>query len=1036
MNVKNMFANMRKKGNSVQLKNAAFEKYEIKHAEYDYIAREATALTDKSFEPARYKKIDNVWTSVNKSDPDKKTKVMFVGDITCFDKQFIEAQDGKNYNFDYEFDVIKDLFAKADLVCGNLETSIVPEAPYRGEKYVLEQNYYCNAPLEFLDAVRKANIDVVTTANNHDLDTGAVGLAETIDHIEKFGLIQTGTFKAIKPKYELIDVNGYRIAIVAFATEHNGKLENITSEGQKLLLNNYSQSAAKKIITEARENGAELVFVCIHWGTEHKLVQNPKQEKIAKELAQLGYDCIIGSHPHVLQPFATVEADGRSVPVFYSMGNFVCNSHAGSKSRSVVACIDLERKDGKAVLSCSYIPTVTSGYYGPKKYVVLPIGENASSRVNVTRLKYIKDVMGDGISITKDIEFAEQPETVVKSPAAKKITPPDLTKVNKFPVAYDDGTFCYALYSDHARVEGYSADYKSVRTITVPKEVAGLPVTEFAERALEKEFEAKRISFRAETEVLSKGLCKNCISLEGFQFSSKMKVIAEEAFANCVKISGIVLKGQCERIESKAFANCVNLRSVKIDCDVTYIADDAFEECSDMTIYCAKGSYVDSYAKKNNIPVVYMPSYAVADSEQEPELYKMGPRNQDDEKHPAPIIAACYHLGKPLPKYAKCGNQPSFYLGKEALDGKLSTIKQLLEGKMRQIEDEELETLFTKFRRKYKTQKILDFNTTDLSVYFADWILHAKARGFSHDNYFDFEMYNKEPDIRDTFLNEGYRTRVRRACNKKEATTLLANKVKFNTTFHEFVQRDWLDGTICTFEEFKAFTEKHDRCFAKPICGTGGGGARVLDLSSDTVENLYEICKADGLIVEEIIKQHPTLAEFNSSTLNTVRVNTLLCADGTPRVLLTVARFGRSGNVVDNFHAGGVGAIVDIETGKIITMAIDQAHQRTPIHPDSKKEFLNFQFPEWEKVRDAVCRAAQLMPNLRHVGWDVAVTAEGNVEFVEGNSRPNFDVLQSPDQLGRRFRYARHIKELERLAGIKKKELKPLVIDITGMEAE
>ena len=413
-----------------------------------------------------------------------------------------------------------------------------------------------------------------------------------------------------------------------------------------------------------------------------------------------------------------------------------------------------------------------------------------------------------------------------------------------------------------------------------------------------------------------------------------------------------------------------------------------------------------------------------------------GPRNHPNGKHPAPIIAACYYVGHPLPTSAVCGNPPSHYLGANALDGTLDSIKLLLGDRMPKMEEEELQKSFTKFERKYRTQKILDHNDTDLTVYFCDWLLFANPRGFSHDNYFDFELYNKEPKIRDTFLNEGYRRHVRKVCNKSDARSLLSNKGKFNSTFHEFVKRDWLDVSTCTFEEFQAFAKKHDSCFAKPICGTGGSGARILDLTADTVENLYSLCKAEGLIVEEVIKQHPALAEFNSSTLNTVRINTLLCADGTSRVLLAVSRFGRSGNVVDNFHCGGVAAIVDVETGKIISTAIDRAHQSTAIHPDSQKEFLGFQFPEWEKVVDSVCRAAKLVPTLRHVGWDVAVTAEGNVEFVEGNSRPNFDVLQSPDQVGRLFRYDKYIRELEALEGMKHKKRKALVLDIQGMELD
>ena len=107
---------------------------------------------------------------------------------------------------------------------------------------------------------------------------------------------------------------------------------------------------------------------------------------------------------------------------------------------------------------------------------------------------------------------------------------------------------------------------------------------------------------------------------------------------------------------------------------------------------------------------------------------------------------------------------------------------------------------------------------------------------------------------------------------------------------------------------------------------------------------------------------------------------------------------------------------------------------RSKIHPDSQKVLLGFQYPNWNAVKEAVCKAALKVPNLRQIGWDVAVTETGEIEFVEGNSRPNFDALQSPDQCGRRFRYAPYLPEIEKLEGITYEELAPLVIDIAGME--
>ncbi|MGO5359383.1 sugar-transfer associated ATP-grasp domain-containing protein [Anaerofustis sp. LCP19S3_F7] len=330
-------------------------------------------------------------------------------------------------------------------------------------------------------------------------------------------------------------------------------------------------------------------------------------------------------------------------------------------------------------------------------------------------------------------------------------------------------------------------------------------------------------------------------------------------------------------------------------------------------------------------------------------------------------------------------------------------------------------------------KKNLKYNNVNFTVYFCDWLLYCRQRGFTHNCYFDYELYNKEPEIRDTFLNEGYRKRVQKACNKKEYRKIFLDKALFNDTFKKYVKRDWLDVSCCSFDEFNTFIKKHEEFFAKSVRGTGGAGARVIKTNDDTTQNLFELCKEEGLIIEEIIKQNSEIAKFNESTLNTVRVYTLVCADNTAKVMGAVARFGRAGNVIDNFHGGGVAATIDVESGKV-NQAINRAHIRTDIHPDSKEKILGFKYPYWDKLKEAVCDAALKVPEMRHIGWDVCITENGDVEFVEGNGKPNFDVLQSPDQIGKKHIYEDKIREIENIEGINPIVYDKIMINTKNME--
>ena len=589
--------------------NAWLEQYELKAPDYDYIEREYVGMEDASYPPARYTKKGNIWVPKklkNRLFGKKRARLMFIGDITCFEKQFEEAAQGDDYDFSYEFDKVRPIFNQADLVVGNLETMIFPDAPYRTEKYVSEQNFHCNAPIEFLDAIRKAGVDVLTNANNHDMDTGAVGIGETIDRVEKFGFIQTGTFKSDKKRYEIINVQGFKVAIVAFATEHNNKRCNLTREGVEFLLNDYSREKADRIIKEARADGAELVFVCIHWGKENKTVNNDAQERIAEELVELGYDCIIGSHPHVLQPFTKMyDEDAKEVPVFYSMGNFVSHNANNAKARSIIACVDIVRTGSRVDLEASYIPIYTSNNCGPKKYVVLPINAHAIDPRNIRKKQVIADVMGDEIELTTGVLYHECIEKPELPTPAKKDNKPNLSKVKEFPVAYDDGKFAFSIFEKAATLNGLSPEI-ATSSYSVPAKVLGKSVTELAPGAFEGNVNMKKINFSMSLSEISEGACRNCPVLEGFQLGSKIEVIRPEAFAGCVKLSAATMRTKVQRIESGAFRGCTSLRSVKIPANVTFIADDAFEGCEKAVFYCEADSYALYYAQAHGFKTVVM----------------------------------------------------------------------------------------------------------------------------------------------------------------------------------------------------------------------------------------------------------------------------------------------------------------------------------------------------------------------------------------------------------------------------------------------
>ena len=386
------------------------------------------------------------------------------------------------------------------------------------------------------------------------------------------------------------------------------------------------------------------------------------------------------------------------------------------------------------------------------------------------------------------------------------------------------------------------------------------------------------------------------------------------------------------------------------------------------------------------------------------------------DKYPDPVIAACYYLGSPLPEGASTSKKLSEYIGE--LDGSLETIRERV-GERYIPKTEQTEKDFEEFKRKYLFMEELDFDTTSLSVYYVDYCFHCKDYKFRNRDYFDFEFYKRETAERAKFISTiGYQKYVSKVCITD--VNLSQNKAVFNRFFADFISRDWLDTTDCTFEQFREFASKHPVFFAKPVTGTGGHGAGTFDTTSRDLEECLAECRKSSDIIEEIVIQHPKLAEFNKDTLNTIRIYALADIDNNVHITGAFIRFGRAGKSVDNFHSGGMGAAVDPETGVVISDGVNLKGEKVAVHPDSGLAFKGFQVPEWDAVKKTVEAATRKCSDInRHVGWDIAIRENGKVELIEGNSRPNFDFLQAVDKIGKFDIYDKYLTPLAEAAGIK-----------------
>lgn len=215
--------------------------------------------------------------------------------------------------------------------------------------------------------------------------------------------------------------------------------------------------------------------------------------------------------------------------------------------------------------------------------------------------------------------------------------------------------------------------------------------------------------------------------------------------------------------------------------------------------------------------------------------------------------------------------------------------------------------------------------------------------------------------------------------------------------FHNSKSKFTYQGNIIQIEnrkDFFSFLEKVfnetnlDRLFCKPINGFKGQNIFILDkktfrFSTDTLLNLI---LSKEFIFQEVILQHESLDEINSSSINTLRVVTYKNQKNRIEILCGFIRLGRNGAIVDNAHAGGIFVSFNKETGKICHEGLQLLDNGGGVfykHPDTGFVFDNFLIPYFNQVKEVVLKASSLF-ELPLLGWDVAITPSGPV-IVEVN---------------------------------------------------
>lgn len=260
--------------------------------------------------------------------------------------------------------------------------------------------------------------------------------------------------------------------------------------------------------------------------------------------------------------------------------------------------------------------------------------------------------------------------------------------------------------------------------------------------------------------------------------------------------------------------------------------------------------------------------------------------------------------------------------------------------------------------------------------------------------YFNFELYKLNSYEKRKYWTSKFQRRFEKKWNSDASSTILLCKEKFNAHFQDFVNRDWLYVPECTYEEFHSFVNRHPVFIIKHNWLCEGAGVEKMDMVNITMGGhaLYEKLKNEYCLIEEVIEQHPQMASLNPQSVNTIRLATL-CEDGNVYVVAAALRCGRGVSCTDNLHGGGICMGVDIESGIVHSNGYDGNCIKYLKHPETGVTILGFQIPFWSQVLEEAKKAHLLLPKVRWIGWDIAVTPNG-VDFVEGNTNQGEDLAQ------------------------------------------
>lgn len=289
----------------------------------------------------------------------RRVRIVAGGDFMQHSPQIRAARraDG-GYDYHASLRYVAPLFRDADIAIINLETTLSHKGSYTG--------YPCFcSPAEVAVALRDMGVDVVAMANNHCCDRWAEGINSTTAIIDSLGMKRVGVWRDSvdyrRNRICYINQNDISFAIVNYTYGTNG-----IPVPKGSYVAHLDTLAMAEDFARIEQDSVDCVVAVVHWGAEYQLKPNSTQYRLERFMKRHGVDIIIGSHPHVVQPYKCDSVNGVTI---YSLGNFVSNQRKPHCDGGIVAVIDVERNESGEI---RYALKVEPVWVQTPGYTVLP----------------------------------------------------------------------------------------------------------------------------------------------------------------------------------------------------------------------------------------------------------------------------------------------------------------------------------------------------------------------------------------------------------------------------------------------------------------------------------------------------------------------------------------------------------------------------------------------------------------------------------------------------------------------------------------